>query len=99
MNSAPILTVDWNAADGQKWKVPFGAGAGKLLFLGKLPLNVQVGAYKYVVKPDVGPDWQLRLQAQFLFPKPGGDLKVNQRPPSGSNGRPRRRPWFPILSM
>lgn len=47
-------------------------GRGKLLFLGKLPLNVQVGAYKYVVKPDVGPDWQLRLQAQFLFPKPGG---------------------------
>jgi len=72
VNSAPIINVDWKAADGQKWKVPFGAGAGKLLFLGKLPLNVQVGAYKYVVKPDVGPDWQLRLQAQFLFPTPGG---------------------------
>lgn len=72
VNSAPIITVDWKAADGQKWKVPFGAGAGKLLLLGKLPLNVQVGAYGYVVKPDAGPDWQLRLQAQFLFPKPGG---------------------------
>jgi hypothetical protein len=72
VNSAPILTVDWKAADGQKWKVPFGAGAGKLMFLGRLPLNVQVGAYGYVVKPDVGPDWQLRLQAQFLFPTPGG---------------------------
>jgi hypothetical protein len=42
------------------------------MFLGRLPLNVQVGAYGYVVKPDVGPDWQLRLQAQFLFPTPGG---------------------------
>jgi hypothetical protein len=72
VNSAPILTVDWKAADGQKWKIPFGAGAGKLMFLGRLPLNVQVGAYGYVVKPDVGPDWQLRLQAQFLFPTPGG---------------------------
>ncbi|MGW8281984.1 MAG: neuromedin U, partial [Gemmatimonadota bacterium] len=72
VNSAPIITVDWNADDGQKWKVPFGAGAGKLLFIGKLPLNLQVGAYGYAVKPDVGPDWQLRLQAQFLFPKPGG---------------------------
>ena len=72
VNSAPIITVDWKAADGQKWKVPFGAGAGKLVLLGKLPLNVQVGAYGYVVKPDAGPDWQLRLQAQFLFPAPGG---------------------------
>jgi hypothetical protein len=71
VNSAPIITVNWNAEEGQKWKVPFGAGAGKVLFLGKLPLNAQAGAYYFAKKPDAGPDWQLRLQAQFLFPLPG----------------------------
>jgi hypothetical protein len=67
VNSAPIITVDWTL-DEDKWKVPFGAGGGKVLFLGKLPVNLQAGAYYYVVKPDFGPDWQLRLQAQFMFP-------------------------------
>jgi len=71
LNSAPIITVDWKADEGQKWKVPFGAGGGKLLFLGKLPINLQTQVYYYVVKPDVGPDWQWRLQVQTLFPLGG----------------------------
>jgi len=68
VNSAPILTVNWEAESGQKWIVPFGAGFGKVSFLGKLPLNVQVGAYVNVIKPDIGPDWQMRVQMQFLLP-------------------------------
>jgi hypothetical protein len=68
VNSAPIITVNWKAADGQKWIVPFGLGAGKLMFVGKIPLNLQVGAYYNVVKPDIGPKWQFRLQAQVLLP-------------------------------
>jgi hypothetical protein len=68
VNSAPIITADWNAASGQQWVVPLGAGAGKLSFVGKLPLNLQVGAFYNIVKPEIGPDWQLRVQAQVLFP-------------------------------
>lgn len=68
VNSAPIITVNWKAESGQKWIVPFGAGVGKVAFLGKLPVNTQIGAYVNVVKPDIGPDWQFRIQAQFLLP-------------------------------
>ena len=57
------------AGDGKKWPGPFGVGGGKLVFLGKLPINAQVGAYYNVVKPDIGPDWQLRIQLQTLFPR------------------------------
>jgi hypothetical protein len=39
------------------------------VFLGKLPLNAQIGAYYKVVKPDIGPDWQFRIQLQTLFPR------------------------------
>jgi hypothetical protein len=67
VNSAPIITVDWKAEE-DKWKVPFGGGGGKVLMLGKIPTNVQAGAYWYAVKPDFGPDWQLRLQVQLMFP-------------------------------
>ena len=31
--------------------------------------NTQLGYYNYVVKPDNGPDWQLRAQINLLFPK------------------------------
>jgi hypothetical protein len=72
VNSAPVITVNWKAAEDQKWKVPLGAGGGKLLFLGRLPVNLQTQVYYYVVKPDVGPDWQFRFQVQMLFPLPGG---------------------------
>ncbi len=71
VNSAPINTANWKAESGQKFLVPLGAGGGKLVFLGKLPVNVQSQVYYNVVKPDIGPDWQLRVQVQVLLPAPG----------------------------
>jgi hypothetical protein len=68
VNSAPIITANWKAPEGQKWVVPFGAGIGKLFRVGKLPINAQVGAYYNLVKPDVGPKWQFRIQVQFILP-------------------------------
>jgi len=68
VNSVPIITVNWKAESGQQWIVPLGIGAGKLSFVGKLPLNLQVGFYYNIVKPDFGPKSQLRVQAQILLP-------------------------------
>jgi hypothetical protein len=69
LTTAPIITADWNATGSQRWTVPLGGGVGKIFHLGKLPVNTQVSAYYNVVKPDNGPNWQIRLQAQFMFPK------------------------------
>ncbi len=69
LTSAPIITANWKADSDNRWLVPLGAGVGKILKLGKLPINTQLSAYGNVVKPDNGPDWQLRFQVQFLFPK------------------------------
>lgn len=69
LNSAPIITADWTADSEARWIVPIGAGGGKLLMLGgKLPLNLQTQLYYNVVRPDFGPEWQWRMQAQFLLP-------------------------------
>jgi hypothetical protein len=68
INSAPILTVNWEA-EGEQWTVPVGAGIGRIFHLGKLPVNTQLGGYYNVVKPEDGPDWQIRLQVQLMFPK------------------------------
>jgi hypothetical protein len=69
LTSAPIATVDWNAESGQQWTVPLGGGVGKIIHFGKLPVNMSLAAYYNVVTPDDGPDWQIRAQVQFMFPK------------------------------
>ena len=65
--SAPIITADWNAGSSDRWTVPFGGGIGKIFKIGNQPVNAQVSEYYNVEKPEFGPDWQLRLQLQFLF--------------------------------
>lgn len=69
LTSAPVLTANWKAADGEKWTVPFGAGVGRIFRVGKQPMNGQVAAFYNAEKPDGGADWSLRLQLQLLFPK------------------------------
>ncbi len=69
LTSAPIATADWKADSGQQWTVPLGGGIGKIFHLGKLPVNTQVSAYYNVVRPDFGPNWQIRAQMQLMFPK------------------------------
>jgi hypothetical protein len=67
--SAPIMTANWKAESGDRWTVPVGGGIGKIQRFGKLPLNLQLQAFYNAVTLDSGPDWQLRFQVQFLFPK------------------------------
>ena len=69
LTTAPIITANWQADSGDTWTIPLGGGVGKIFHLGKLPVNTQVSAYYNVVTPDYGPDWQLRAQVQFMFPK------------------------------
>lgn len=69
VNTAPIFTANWKAEEGQKWIVPIGAGVGKIVKIGgKLPLNLYAGYYYNVVRPDFGPESQLRFQATVLLP-------------------------------
>jgi len=67
--SAPIITANWNAPNGNKWTVPIGGGGGKLVRVGGLPLNISLQAFDNVVSPASGPDWTIRFQVQALFPK------------------------------
>lgn len=69
LTSAPIITANWEASSSDRWTVPFGGGVGRVMKFGNQPVNMSVQAYVNVEKPDIGPDWQLRLQFQMLFPK------------------------------
>ena len=66
---SPIITADWEARSGDQWTLPLGLQLSQILFLGNQPLSAQLGAYYNVVRPDIGPEWQLRFQISLLFPK------------------------------
>ena len=54
--------------------VPFGAGVGRTLNVGKRGLDANVALYRNVVRPEGqgSPKWQLALQLTMLFPKRAG---------------------------
>jgi len=69
LTSSPLITADWKAESSQRWTVPLGGGVGKIVHLGRLPVNLQLQSYYNVVAPDNGPDWSIRFQIQLMLPK------------------------------
>ena len=68
LTSTPIITANWQAKGKDVWTVPLGGGIGHIFHLGKLPLNTQIAGYYNLATPTYGPNWQIRLQAQVMFP-------------------------------
>jgi len=70
LTTSPTVTAEWNQSSGDVWTVPVGAGGGKVFKLGnKAAVNASLSAYVYAAKPSNGPDWELRCEASFLFPR------------------------------
>jgi len=67
--ASPVMTANWKAESGQKWTIHLGGGIGKIVKVGRLPVNLQVQGFWDAVHPDSGPRWSLRPQIQFLFPR------------------------------
>ena len=67
--TAPIITSDWNSDSDDRWTIPLGGGLGKVFRIGNQPINASLQGYYNVERPDGGPEWSIRFQVQFLFPK------------------------------
>jgi hypothetical protein len=59
-------TYDWTQ---EQWTVPLIAGVSQIVKIGKLPVSLGVYGKYYVEAPDAAPDWGVRFQMTFLFPK------------------------------
>jgi hypothetical protein len=67
LSSSPLITANWEARSDQRWTVPVAFTAGQVFRIGGQAFNAQLGASYNVVRPDIGPDWQLRAQISLLF--------------------------------
>lgn len=57
---------DWR---GSQWTVPINITVQQLLKVGRQPISLQIGARYYAEGPSGAPEWGLRFQLTFLFPK------------------------------
>ena len=69
LTSSPIITANWETNSRERWTVPVGGGLGKIVHIGKLPVNMYLQCFRNVEHPDGTTPWSLRFQIQFLFPK------------------------------
>jgi hypothetical protein len=67
--SSPIITANWEAKNDDTWTVPVGGGVGRIFKVGGQAMNAQAQGFYNVERPEFGPDWIMRFQLQFLFPK------------------------------
>lgn len=59
-------TYDWK---NHQWTVPLNASVSQLLKVGKQPIQLALGLKYYADGPSGGPDWGVRFNITFLFPK------------------------------
>ena len=62
------ITYNWEASSGDRLTLPLGALAGRTFLLGNGDgLDLNVGIYGLVVKPQDAPSWQLKFAVSYFF--------------------------------
>ena len=62
------ITYNWNGDSGNKLTLPLGALFGKTILLGNGDgLDLNIGAYSLVERPDDAPSWQLKFGISYFF--------------------------------
>ena len=61
-------TYNWNGESDNKWNIPLGLTLGRTLVLSSgNGLDINIGGYKVVERPDNAPKWQLKFGISVLF--------------------------------
>jgi len=84
ISTAPIITANWSARNGDEWTVPLGIGVGKVTAIGRQPVSIGMQYYHNIERPELGAANQLRLTFTPLFP-------IIRPPAAVSNRQDRRR--------
>lgn len=68
LTSAPIITANYDAPDGQKWTVPFGVGITRTTAFNGRPMSLGAQFYGNVEHPDAAAATQFRIVISLLYP-------------------------------
>ena len=68
VTTAPIITANWRASNGNDLTLPFGGGVGRIMKIGFQPVNIQCQFFGNAKYPTGTSPWGMRLEMAFLFP-------------------------------
>ncbi len=68
LTTAPIITANWDAPDGEEWTVPLGLGLTKTTVFNRRPMNIGMQYYHNVDFPAGSAANQLRFVIALLYP-------------------------------
>ena len=64
-----VTNIDWKAESSNRWTVPLGLSIGKTINLGDgHGLDLSIGPYYNVARPDGAADWMIRFSINWLIP-------------------------------
>ncbi len=66
--TAPIITSNWSAAEGERWTVPVGIGLSKISAIGRQPVSLGAQYYHNATRPSTAGSDQFRFQFTLLYP-------------------------------
>jgi hypothetical protein len=69
VTTAPIITANWRASNGNDLTLPFGGGFGRIMKIGFQPMNLQLQFFGNAKYPTGTSPWGMRFQIAFLYPK------------------------------
>jgi len=69
ISSAPLMTANWDAADGNEWTMPIGIGLTRTTVFNRRPMSLGVNYYYNVEGPDGSAAQQLRFVVTLLYPR------------------------------
>lgn len=61
------ISYSWNAESGDKLTLPIGLTFGRTMLVGKNGLDLSIGAYSLVERPEDGSKWQLKFGISYFF--------------------------------
>ena len=69
LTTNPTMTANWDAGSSDRYTIPVGGGAGRIVRFSKQPVDFKLQGFWNAEKPDNAADWTVQLQVKFLFPK------------------------------
>jgi hypothetical protein len=66
--TAPLITSNWSAPEGERWTVPIGIGFSKITKFGTQPVSLAMQYYHNTTHPSAAGSDQFRFQLTLLHP-------------------------------
>lgn len=90
ISTAPLITSDWSAREGDRWTVPLGLGVSKIAHIGDQPMNFILEYYHNVSHPDRAGSEQLRMEVAALWPTAAAKAKEKKEEMAKKKGAERK---------